>query len=678
MGSFGRRAALLVAVVLFAAPSHAQNETIVEIGGESLQLSEARWSVTPAGRIRVDGAPGPDAWGLSLRMVQGPRGLSIREGTLTRAGQLVVLTGGGPSTDRVPLRWTRFLERGGAGDGLSGEGWFTPPSPLWVAIARARATRDFQSFHENFELPDPASVEAVVARRRPELDAGAPEPPSVDLPSPVVFGGGVHEVDVQFEPDFGVGEMMDAEPPMDYDAGVGEMMDAEPPMDYDAGVGEMMDSEVAPDLELGVGGAMDADIPPELDLGVGWPEAGLDSGARWPDLGVFPWPDGSPPHDPDAGPIPDGFVLEAGRDPDAGPAHVDAHVDAHVADAEPDGCADACTCFAPPNTTFSGSLSIPEEPFEKKVRLPFINKKVGVGFQASLAGSGGIGTCRNDCVSNFEVTGTGTASAAFGVIEVEAALKGTGSYERERCKVCDDMTCAESCQDIVCTTRGGSLDGEVTVNRTFGLPTAQWRKGPFGVKVGCNAKAGVTVSGGAGGTLKTPGPGGECEACDACTDVFVRAGLGLNGTGGCGLDLKAWRYERHFGCFDCLRAGGSVNGTLNRRFGEGASCNPARTCVKVTGQANAGANLNKCFGLRWFNVNVNCGVDIRGEAIFDSCGPDSRDGKLDLKCSVSTTWAGDCTKRCCRMCRRGKACGDSCISRSKRCRKPRGCACNNQ
>ena len=31
---------------------------------------------------------------------------------------------------------------------------------------------------------------------------------------------------------------------------------------------------------------------------------------------------------------------------------------------------------------------------------------------------------------------------------------------------------------------------------------------------------------------------------------------------------------------------------------------------------------------------------------------------------------------CCRRCSRGKACGDSCISRNYTCRQPRGCACD--
>ena len=33
-------------------------------------------------------------------------------------------------------------------------------------------------------------------------------------------------------------------------------------------------------------------------------------------------------------------------------------------------------------------------------------------------------------------------------------------------------------------------------------------------------------------------------------------------------------------------------------------------------------------------------------------------------------------RTCCRICRTGKACGNSCISRSYTCRRPPGCACN--
>lgn len=33
-------------------------------------------------------------------------------------------------------------------------------------------------------------------------------------------------------------------------------------------------------------------------------------------------------------------------------------------------------------------------------------------------------------------------------------------------------------------------------------------------------------------------------------------------------------------------------------------------------------------------------------------------------------------KKCCKVCRKGKACGDSCIAKSKRCTKGPGCACD--
>ena len=31
---------------------------------------------------------------------------------------------------------------------------------------------------------------------------------------------------------------------------------------------------------------------------------------------------------------------------------------------------------------------------------------------------------------------------------------------------------------------------------------------------------------------------------------------------------------------------------------------------------------------------------------------------------------------CCKVCRKGKACGNSCINRSYNCTRPRGCACD--
>jgi hypothetical protein len=46
--------------------------------------------------------------------------------------------------------------------------------------------------------------------------------------------------------------------------------------------------------------------------------------------------------------------------------------------------------------------------------------------------------------------------------------------------------------------------------------------------------------------------------------------------------------------------------------------------------------------------------------------------------SSAATRAADCVPaaKCCKVCDKGQACGNSCISASKQCHKGRGCACN--
>ncbi len=60
-------------------------------------------------------------------------------------------------------------------------------------------------------------------------------------------------------------------------------------------------------------------------------------------------------------------------------------------------------------------------------------------------------------------------------------------------------------------------------------------------------------------------------------------------------------------------------------------------------------------------------------------------GKTTPQAAISTSsfWdqvnkqkSGVFLAACCKTCRKGKACGDSCISRSKSCRKGAGCACD--
>jgi len=50
---------------------------------------------------------------------------------------------------------------------------------------------------------------------------------------------------------------------------------------------------------------------------------------------------------------------------------------------------------------------------------------------------------------------------------------------------------------------------------------------------------------------------------------------------------------------------------------------------------------------------------------------------LNNNSSVESYVDGDSSNPyCCKICKKGKACGDSCINKNLTCRKPTGCACN--
>lgn len=51
-------------------------------------------------------------------------------------------------------------------------------------------------------------------------------------------------------------------------------------------------------------------------------------------------------------------------------------------------------------------------------------------------------------------------------------------------------------------------------------------------------------------------------------------------------------------------------------------------------------------------------------------GPSSAAVTPGATCSIS-----DGQQTCCKRCRKGKPCGDTCIARNRTCNTPRGCAC---
>ena len=51
-------------------------------------------------------------------------------------------------------------------------------------------------------------------------------------------------------------------------------------------------------------------------------------------------------------------------------------------------------------------------------------------------------------------------------------------------------------------------------------------------------------------------------------------------------------------------------------------------------------------------------------------------GPASIAPCASPAYAAMTGAACCKVCSKGKACGDSCIARDKTCHKGKGCACN--
>ncbi len=73
-----------------------------------------------------------------------------------------------------------------------------------------------------------------------------------------------------------------------------------------------------------------------------------------------------------------------------------------------------------------------------------------------------------------------------------------------------------------------------------------------------------------------------------------------------------------------------------------------------------------------------CGILIT--TVFLSAGPVAAAEESAIQVKAWRTLLPESAQTvpaaCCKTCRKGKACGNSCISRAKTCRKPPGCACD--
>lgn len=90
--------------------------------------------------------------------------------------------------------------------------------------------------------------------------------------------------------------------------------------------------------------------------------------------------------------------------------------------------------------------------------------------------------------------------------------------------------------------------------------------------------------------------------------------------------------------------------------------------ASVLGSASAGdpvavpVNAAQCVGL---------GLERNTIPAYAACT-----GATRIAYKASQSMPREVAKRCCKVCRKGKACGNSCIARWKNCHKAPGCACD--
>lgn len=64
---------------------------------------------------------------------------------------------------------------------------------------------------------------------------------------------------------------------------------------------------------------------------------------------------------------------------------------------------------------------------------------------------------------------------------------------------------------------------------------------------------------------------------------------------------------------------------------------------------------------------------LAASGAFVAPGPSSASAIAGKVCMAP---AVDGVAQCCKVCRKGKACGDTCIARNLTCHRGKGCACN--
>jgi cysteine-rich repeat protein len=339
--------------------------------------------------------------------------------------------------------------------------------------------------------------------------------------------------------------------------------------------------------------------------------------------------------------------------------------------------ADECVCSLLTTVTpsFDFSLHVPRSgvPFKKKVTIPGLGKGVGAKFGVGITAKGQLAHCGNDCKGSFKASLRGVWGFELLTEKVEAQIGGSYSVLNKHCELCDPETCQASCGKTSCRSAGGAFDGQLDYTRSFPLfPPKRFSWGPVKGEVGCEASVGLGIALSGSGTKDEPGDAELCENCTECARSKITVGGNINGGLNCGLGIKVGSLSGSGRLAGQVRIGAELT-----REHKGPECDEPGTCFTAEVSAMATAKGGGCMNVRWFNAIAHCKVSLRGR-VSQGCVDDDSDGDpVKYECSAGLTNGGAC-QSCQVVCTRGKACGNSCIQRSKTCRQPKGAACQGE
>jgi len=343
-------------------------------------------------------------------------------------------------------------------------------------------------------------------------------------------------------------------------------------------------------------------------------------------------------------------------------------------------CGEECICdtLVGTNGKLSVSIKVPTDPAEDavtfKIDIPGLGKGVETKFNFLYTAEGQIPDCKVDCKGSFGGSIAGSWSATVLTESVSAAIGGGFSIEQDRCQLCDTATCLESCGEVSCDRVIGTGMASVGYTKTLPLfPERRLEWGPIKGRAGCS----VSLGGGLGlsGSVKDEDPGAAmlCEKCGRCQTFGGKVEGTVTLAGSCTLGLNAG------GAVNASISGGltgTVKPEISYDYETGPGCANPGLCGHAKVSAEAMGALSGCVALKFFNAKASCDVKFSGSAEAGCKGFDSEGKGPDFACNATATiFGGDCSAECERICRRGKPCGDTCISRTAQCRRPPGKAC---